>query len=139
MREFYENEWFPKANAIGVSWQEFWRMNPHIINLLLKGHEEKRENRMQEQDILNWYLGRYFASALDCTVCNNTLWRKKNSKPHGYVEKPFLQEKEGKQQEEISKELTEEEKKKQTEQLFLKLRIMGANFNLNHSKDGTGS
>lgn len=109
-------------------------MNPHIINLLLKGHEEKIKNQMQEQDILNWYLGQYFASALDCTVCNNTLWRKKSSKPHSYIEKPFLQEKEEKQKEEIGKELTEEEKKRQTEQLFLKLRIIGANFNLNHGK-----
>lgn len=105
-------------------------MNPHIIKLLLKGYEERMKNQMREQDILNWYLGQYFASALDCTVCNNTLWRKKNSKPHSYVEKPFLQEKEGKQQE--NKPLTEKEKKRQTEQLFLKLRIMGANFNLNH-------
>lgn len=109
-------------------------MNPHIIKLILKGHEEKMKNQMQAQDILNWYLGQYFASALDCTVCNNALWRKKGSKPHGYIEKPILQEIEEKQKE--NRMLTEEEKKRKTEQLFLKLRIMGANFNLNHGKSG---
>ena len=36
-------------------------------------------------------------------------------------------------------ELTEEEKIKQTEQLFLKLRIMGANFNLNKNNSNDDS
>lgn len=87
---------------------------------------------MQEQDTLHWYLGQYFASALDCTVCNNGLWRKKGSKPHGYIEKPILLKIEQEKAECRSDVLSEEEKKRKTEELFMNLRIMGANFNINH-------
>lgn len=109
-------------------------MNPHIIKLLLKGHEEK----VKEQDALNWCLGQYMASALDATVCNAFLWRKKGEKAHKYIDRPIMQKFENKQEQKNKVPLTEDEKKKQTEQLFTKLRIMGANFNLNH-KDGMGS
>lgn len=77
-------------------------------------------------------------SALDSTVCNSEFWRKKGSKPHCYIDKPILQEAEQKQAHNSDTPLTEEEKKQQTEQLFMKLRIMGANFNINH-KDGSVS
>lgn len=119
----FENEWFPKANAIGVSWQEFWGMNPHIIKLLIKGHEEK----IKEQDYMAWLSNQYTLSAVSVAVEHCLAGRKAKSK---YIEKPIMQEIEEKQQE--NKPLTEEEKKRQTEQLFLRLRIMGANFNLNH-------
>lgn len=116
---------------MGVSWQEFWKMNPHIFRLIARGHEEK----VKEKDALNWYLGQYFASALDATVCNNTLWRKKGSKPNGYIKKPIMSELASRQKKETNIPLTEDEKRKKTEQLFMRLQLMGANFNLNH-KDG---
>ena len=121
----FENEWFPKANAIGISWQEFWEMNPHIIKLLLKGHEEK----IKEQDYMAWLQGQYTLSAVSVAVEHCLAGKKAKSK---YIEKPLMQEIQEKQ--EANKPLTEEEKKRQTEQLFLRLRIMGANFNLNHNK-----
>lgn len=123
----FENEWFPKANAIGVSWQEFWHMNPHIIKLLLKGHEEK----IKEKDYLAWLSNQYTLSAVSVAVEHCLAGRKAKSK---YIEKPIMQETTEKQVANENKQLTEEEKKKQTEKLFMKLRIMGANFNLNHEK-----
>lgn len=112
------------ANGLlGVSWQEFWEMNPHIIKLLLKGYEEK----IKEQDYMAWLSNQYTMSAVSVAAEHCLAGRKAKSK---YIEKPFMQEIEEKQQE--NKPLTEEEKKRQTEQLFLRLRIMGANFNLNH-------
>lgn len=123
----FENEWFPKANAIGISWKEFWGMNPHIIKLLLKGHEEK----LKEQDYIAWLQGQYTLSAVSVAVEHCLAGKKAKSK---YIEKQIMQEIEEKQTKNNRKTLTEEDKKKQTEQLFLKLRIMGANFNLNHSK-----
>lgn len=119
----FENEWFPKANAIGVSWQDFWGMNPHIINLLLKGHKEK----IKEQDYMAWLSNQYTLSAVSVAVEHCFAGRKAKSK---YIEKPIMQEISEKQAE--NKILTEEDKKKQTERLFMQLRIMGANFNLNH-------
>lgn len=80
----FENEWFPKANAIGVSWQEFWGMNPHIIKLLLKGHEEK----IKEQDYLAWLSNQYTLSAVSVAVEHCLAGRKAKSK---YIGKPILE------------------------------------------------
>lgn len=122
----FENEWFPKANAIGVSWKEFWGMNPHIIKLLLKGHEEK----IKEQDYMAWLSNQYTLSAVSVAVEHCLAGKKAKSK---YIEKPIMQEMANKKIE--SKPLTEEDKKKQTEKLFMQLRIMGANFNLKNKEN----
>lgn len=114
------------ALAIGVSYDLFWHLTPKKLESFYKADKIKRERRDEEA----WFQGMYFAYALDSTVCNNFLWRGKGSQPHNYVEKPFLQNKLMNGQEETEKTLTEEEKKRKTEQLFLKLQIMGANHNL---------
>lgn len=59
-------------------------MNPHIINLLMKGHQEK----IKEQDYLAWLFGQYTLSAVSVSVEHNLAGRKAKSK---YIEKPFLQ------------------------------------------------
>lgn len=101
-------------------------MNPHIIKCLQKGYEEK----IKHQDYLQYlWFGNYGLSAVSVAVEHCFAGRKAKSK---YIEKPILSEIE-KKTEEI-KPMTEEEKKKQTEALFMKLRIMGANFNLNKEK-----
>lgn len=106
-------------------------MNPRIIKLHIKGHEEK----IKEQDYMAWLQGQYFVSALDATVCNNTLWRKKGTKPHQYVEKPFL-ESLGKKQ---SDKNNEDELQKQRELFVARFEAMGANFRLSQkNKDGMG-
>lgn len=106
-------------------------MNPRIIKLLIKGHEEK----IKEQDYLAWLFNQYTLSAVSVAVEHCLAGRKAKSK---YIDKPIMQEINQKQEQNSNIPLTDEDKKKQTEQLFMKLRIMGANFNLNH-KDGTGS
>lgn len=102
-------------------------MNPHIINCLRKGYEAK----IKEQDYLQhlWW-GSYGKQAVYVAVEHCLAGRKAKSK---YVEKPILSEIEKKTEE--NKPMTEEEKRKQTEALFMKLRIMGANFNLNKEKE----
>lgn len=114
---------------MGVSWKEFWTMNPRIIKLLIKGHQEK----IKEQDYLAWLFNQYTLSAVSVAVEHCLAGQKARSK---YIEKPIMQEIEEKQEQKSNKPLSEEEKKKQTERLFTSLRIMEANFNLNH-KDGT--
>lgn len=83
----------------------------------------------QGQDILNWYLGQYFYSALDSTVCNAIFWRKKGSKPHEYIDKPIMQ-----RIEEKNKPLSEDELQRQRELFVAKLEVMKTNFELNHPK-----
>lgn len=59
-------------------------MNPHIINLLMKGHQEK----IKEHDYLMWLFGQYTLSAVSVAVEHNLAGRKARSK---YIEKPLLQ------------------------------------------------
>lgn len=58
-------------------------MNPHIINLLIKGHQEK----IKEQDYLAWFFGQYTLSAVSVAIEHNLAGIKAKSK---YIEKPFL-------------------------------------------------
>jgi hypothetical protein len=97
-------------------------MNPHIIKLHVKGEEEK----MKKLDMMNWLNGIYFQSAVTVAVEHCLAGRKAKSE---YIKKPLLEEAEEKRQVE-SGELSEEQKRIQTEQFFLKLRIMGANHKL---------
>lgn len=108
---------------MGVSWHEFWSMNPRIIKVIAKGYKEK----IKEQDYLAWISNQYTLSAVSVAVEHCLAGRKAHSK---YIEKPIMQEQ--KESYEENSLLTDKDKKKQTEKLFMQLRIMGANFNLNH-------
>lgn len=79
----FENEWFPRLNAIGVSWEEFWNLNPHIANLLLIGHRE----RMHMQDEQMWFMGMYMKSAVETAIEHVFAGKKASSK---YIEEPIL-------------------------------------------------
>lgn len=120
-REFFEKEWFVKANAIGVSWQDFWHMNPHIINLLLEGHNEK----IKELDTLAWSFGHYVLSAVATSIENNFAKHPKAK----YIKEPLMKEIERK-----NKPMTEEELQKQRELFVAQLQVMQANFELSHPK-----
>ena len=125
MREEFENEWFPKAYAIGVSWEQFWTLNPHIIKILIKADAEKHKTKMQEANIIAHLQGQYFMEALYATVGN--MFSGKTVKKHKYPEKPYELYK--------NKELTEEDLQKQRELFVARLMAMQTNFELNH-KDG---
>lgn len=58
-------------------------MNPHIIRLLLKGHEEK----LKEQDYMAWLQGQYTLSAVSVAVEHCLAGRKAKSQ---YIKKPIL-------------------------------------------------
>lgn len=103
-----------------IDWSSPADMKPY-----LKAHEEE----LKEKDRLAWLSNQYTLSAVLVAVEHCLAGKKAKSE---YIKKPITQEMEDKQTE--SKPLTEEDKKKQTEKLFMQLRIMGANFNLNHEK-----
>lgn len=108
---------------MGVTWQEFWGMNPHIIKCLQKGHEE----RMKQEDYLQYlWWGRYGLSAVSVAVEHCLAGRKAKSK---YVDKPVLEE-----IAEQNKPMSEEELQRQRELFVAKLEVMKTNFELNHKK-----
>lgn len=106
-----------------IDWSSPADMEPYM-----KSHEIE----LKERDYMAWLQGQYFASALDATVCNNELWRKKGSKPHKYVEKPFLESLFRKQ----SDKNNEDELQKQRELFVARFEAMGANFRLSQKNKG---
>lgn len=94
-------------------------MNPHIINLLIKGHREK----IKEQDHLAWLFGQYTLSAVMVAVEHNLAGRKAGSK---YIEKPLLQEIEKK-----NVPMTEDEIQKQRDLFIARMQAMKTNFDKN--------
>lgn len=106
--------------AFGISYDEFWKLNPRKLNVIIAGFKTKRKVRDEE----NWMLGGYVFEAL--TIALNNAFRKKGQKAKEYFDlcdTPIMQRT-------GTAELSEAEKKKQTELLFKSLEIQMANFNL---------
>lgn len=58
-------------------------MNPHVINLLVKGHEEK----IKEQDYLEWIFGKYILSAVSVAIDHCFNGKKAKSE---YIKEPLM-------------------------------------------------
>lgn len=104
-REFFENEWFPKANVIGISWGEFWTLNPRIIKTMIKGYGE----RIKQQDYMNWLSNQYTLSAVMAAVDKVLNGRKASSE---YIKEPVLHNAFN------TYELTEDEKQREVDKFF---------------------
>ena len=112
--------------------QEFMKSLPIELPAFYKAYKQKRKIRDEEM----WLMGQYIMSALDATVCNNSLWKGKNGTPSKYFEKPILSQYEEKK----DKELTEEEKQAQLDKFVMSLKLLESNFKANKkNKDGTVS
>lgn len=109
---------------MGVSWHEFWKMNPRIIKVIAKGYKEK----IKEKDYLAWLSNQYTLSAVSVAVEHCLAGRKARSK---YIEKPIMQK-----IEEQNKPLSENELQRKRELFVAKLEVMKTNFELNQ-KDGS--
>lgn len=118
MRELFENEWFPKAYAMGVSWNEFWSMNPHIIALLKKGHNEK----IKEKDYLSWLSGKYTLSAVWVAVEHNLFGEKAKSE---YIKEALLYSALDEKEKNSNKESKEEVAVFEMKQRIKTLRMQG--------------
>ena len=84
---------------MGVSWNEFWTLNPRIIRRIADGYSEK----MKQQDYLNWVSNQYTLSAVSVAIDRVLNGKKSKSE---YIKEPvlwkFLEE----------SQLTEEEREK---------------------------
>lgn len=116
----FEKEWFPKAYEIGVSWSDFWELNPHSLIIMINGYNEKEKTELTKNNYIAHLQGAYVVDALMSTVGN--VFKKKNAKPYKYPEKPYeLGEK---------KPLTEQEKKTQLDLFVAQLKAMKTNFDI---------
>ena len=84
LRRFFENEWFVPASEIGVTYWEFWDMNPRILGVLNLAYERKVKQRDQDM----WQQGQYTYTAFSVVLGN--AFRKKGSAPEEYPNKPYM-------------------------------------------------
>ena len=113
---------FPQARAIGITWEEFWKMNPRILDLHIKAHQEW----IKEQDYLAWLQGRYIYHGFSVALSKSF---SKNSTAE-YPEIPYLEKTSS--EEEKAQRIDEEQKKKQAENYMLRLQLMATNWNMNN-------
>ena len=124
MRRRYEAELIPNCLAMGISYDEFWTLNPRKLNVLTEGYKLRRKI----EDEKSWLLGGYVFQAVSLSIGNAL--RKKNQKAKDYfeiVEKPFLDAID-------KKEPTEEDKQRYLDAVMASLHIMQNNFDLKHGE-----
>lgn len=114
-----EETWLPRAISIGISYDDFWHMNPHIIQIHIKAHKQW----LQERNELAYIQGVYMRDAIESSICNG--FRAKGSKPYEYPKEPYEFWGE--------RELTEQEKDMQINQIFANLQLMKSNFEKNRA------
>lgn len=116
-----EKEVFPQAYVMGVTWEQFWKLNPRKLDSIFAGYKAK----LKEDDYKNWLNGIYTQSAVFVSIDIALNGRKSKSK---YLKRPLLEEMENQQN------MSEEEMQKQRELFVAKLLAMQANFNINHGE-----
>jgi hypothetical protein len=104
---------------MGITWWQFWELNPHKIKIISKGYHEKQ---VEMDSMMYAWWGNYGLSAVSVAIDHCFNGRKANSK---FVDKPLMQV-EVKNDE---KSMSQKELEKNAENVFLQLGIMGANFN----------
>ena len=77
----------PKVIPLGVSYDDFWVLNPHKVDILILAYNEAKKNEIRTQNMLAYLQGQYFAEALLATVCN--MFRSKGQQPYKYPNKPY--------------------------------------------------
>lgn len=77
----------PKVIPLGTSYDDFWRLNPRKINVMVKAYNEAKKNELRQANMLLHLEGMYFVDALLATVGN--MFRGKGSKAYEYPKEPF--------------------------------------------------
>ena len=126
----YEKEWIPNVLAMGISYNDFWDMNPRIVKVYIEGYKNKINRDLEYDNYISYLSGIYVRDALASTVGN--MFSKKGSKPIEYPKEPYPVT-----QEQI-KDKDERDKEAQRQVFWASLQAMQTNFELSH-KGGNGS
>ena len=119
----YETEWLPSYISIGLTPEQFWKMNPRKLKPYIEA-EKIREERVDTQ---MWLMGRYVYEAVGAAV--GSILSPKGKKGIPYRDTPLLRD--VKAQRGV---LSEEEKMKRVNAIFNSLQIMKINYELEHKK-----
>lgn len=122
-----EKTWLVQALSIGISYNDFWGMNPHIIKIYIDAYKTK----LEEHNFLMYLQGIYVRDALLSTVGN--MFKGKGTKDFEYPKEPYSLNSE--ETDNSNKELTEEEKDLQVKMLFANLESMKRRFDARKQQD----
>lgn len=122
-----ENEWLPNCMACGISYNDFWHMNPRKVKLFMQGYQKQIERQRDYDNYIAYINGAYVRDALMSTVGN--MFKKKSAKPMEYPSKPY------ELGEPTHREFTEDEIEAGRLQFLANLKMMQANFERSR-KDG---
>lgn len=109
----------PNCLAIGISEEQFWHLNPYLLEPYYKAEKLKQE----KTDNYLWMLGCYFYEGVSTALSN--MFRKRGQKSHEFRSKPYTYE-----AKEANEELSQDEVVRKTEILFQMLTIKQHNFEL---------
>lgn len=109
---------------MGVSWSEFWSMNPRILKSISEGYSEKLRIETERNNNMAYLQGKYFVDGILCTVGN--MFSK--GKPFEYPKEPY--------QLFGKRELTEEEKQREVDLFFEREETRRKNWQRNKKKRG---
>lgn len=77
----------PKVIPLGTSYQEFWTLNPRIIDVMVAAYNERKKAEIRTANMLYHLEGMYFADALCATVGN--MFRGRGQKAFEYPKEPY--------------------------------------------------
>lgn len=77
----------PKVIPLGTSYDEFWKLNPNKINVMVAAYNEMKKNEIRQANMLYHLEGMYFMDALVATVGN--MFRGKGQKAFEYPKEPY--------------------------------------------------
>ena len=119
----FEKEWLPYALSIGISYKDFWHMNPRRIRAFGEAHKKKT----QILDEYMWQMGWYNKEAFQVVMAHFGAGLSGKKSDAEYIKKPLLQENpNGK-----GTELTEEEKQREVDLFFKRENIRRLNWQRN--------
>lgn len=80
LKELIFSKWLPAALRIGISYNDFWPMNPKILNILIDAYRSRKEDENKIMDLQAWLTGVYVREAVASALAG---------RKHKYPEKPY--------------------------------------------------
>ena len=113
---------------MGISWEEFWSLNPRIIKLYAEGQKEK----VKEIDYFLWLMGRYSFDAQMAALAHFGAGLAGKQSQAVYRETPYLQKVDeyGLKKDSIS----EDAKQREVDLFFAKEKVRRVNWKRTHKK-----
>lgn len=111
---------------MGISWSEFWNLNPRIIKLYVEGHKEK----IKEIDYLLWLMGKYNFDAQMVALNHFGAGLSGKRSQAEYLEKPYMQRTGGQYLD--SDSISEDEKQREVDLFFAREKARRVNWKRTH-------